>query len=734
MKIEISVDSNWLFSNGGYNSNFIGKLNREIGEKWRGQIGEIEYSIFDCQFEYQGSSIVDCFAKEIKELVESVAGVPYDEKLFHITIEENGRQFIVDEGGSAQSHAVCNTLFDQINALRENSFCETKDNPTSSQTIKSDHTASHSTSVSTSTQETRESSFNATQNHGFHLPEVALTEEDASERIASAETGVCKKSAFDKIQNLVGSDDFKSLARDINNIAPQIVKNHTQQIFFSEVYLFSINVGSGYHSSIKLLNDLLNEVGLFINSGKPDVISIPSYNDADMANKMKNAVSALENALERQRLLSIDISEWIGHTHSREFKKLAMHLFRSNKQCSIVFRIPYVKQAVIDATVNDISDVISTRPVVFKPFSGEELRELAQRYLDENKFTFSEKAWEIFDNQIDMEKADGFFYGIHTVHKLVGDIIRKKELMVATTGNESKLIAEEITGAYKKQEDKFSTDNLETLNNMIGMQAITARVIEIVNQIVYSRQSGIGSKPTMHMCFVGNPGTGKTTVARIIGNVLKERGVLRIGKFYEHHGRDLCAEYVGQTAPKTHAICQEAYGSVLFIDEAYSLATDGDRYNYGKEAIDTLITEMENNGDDLIVIFAGYPDEIQKMISLNPGMRSRIPYTLEFPNYTREQLAGIFMEMANKSFSCMADLEPAVSKYFNAIPSFVLNDKAFGNGRFVRNIFERTWGKALARSSENGFDGITLIAQDFIEATKEFQFDKNVKPDRKIGF
>ena len=371
--------------------------------------------------------------------------------------------------------------------------------------------------------------------------------------------------------------------------------------------------------------------------------------------------------------------------------------------------------------------------MVFKPFSGEELRELAQRYLDENEFSFSEKAWVLFDNQIDEEKADGFFYGIHTVHKLVGDIIRKKELLVATTGNESKIIAEEVAIAYTTQEDKVSTANLDYLSNMIGMQSITQRVIEIVNQIVYSRKSGMERKPTMHMCFVGNPGTGKTTVARILGNVLKERGILRVGKFYEHHGRDLCAEYVGQTAPKTRAICQEAYGSILFIDEAYSLATDGDRYNYGKEAIDTLITEMENNGDDLIVIFAGYPDEIQKMIALNPGMRSRIPYTLEFPNYTRDQLADIFMNMVKESFTYTEDLESTVREFFDGIPTEVLDDKTFGNGRYVRNIYERTWGKAIARSSENGFDGLVINSQDFEEATKEFGYN-NKPPVRKIGF
>ena len=215
--------------------------------------------------------------------------------------------------------------------------------------------------------------------------------------------------------------------------------------------------------------------------------------------------------------------------------------------------------------------------------------------------------------------------------------------------------------------------------------------------------------------------------------MLKERGVLRIGNFHECHGQDLCAEYVGQTAPKTHAICQEAYGSVLFIDEAYSLASGGERYTYGREAIDTLITEMENHSDDLIVIFAGYPDEISKMIALNPGMRSRIPYTIEFPNYTRDQLADIFMGMVNASFACTEDLAEKARAFFGGIPEDVMSDKTFGNGRYVRNIFERTWGKAVGRSNENGADSIVITADDFEAATRDIGSDQK-KEKRKIGF
>ena len=165
-------------------------------------------------------------------------------------------------------------------------------------------------------------------------------------------------------------------------------------------------------------------------------------------------------------------------------------------------------------------------------------------------------------------------------------------------------------------------------------------------------------RPCIHMRFVGNPGTGKTTVARIIGKILKEKGVLRIGNFYEYAGRDFCGRYVGETAPKTASICRDAYGSVLFIDEAYSLYRgDDNSRDYGREALDTLIAEMENHRNDFVVIMAGYTDDMDKLMAGNMGLASRMPYTIEFPNFTREQLYEIFESMSkpdsNTTSNCL---------------------------------------------------------------------------------
>ena len=275
----------------------------------------------------------------------------------------------------------------------------------------------------------------------------------------------------------------------------------------------------------------------------------------------------------------------------------------------------------------------------------------------------------------------------------------------------------------------------DLLAKMVGGEVIRNRLDEIITQIELARQDPTLGVPCIHMRFVGNPGTGKTTVARIVGKILKERGILRIGNFYECSGRDLCGRYVGETAPKTASICRDAYGSVLFIDEAYSLYRGGDdNRDYGREALDTLIAEMENHRDDLVVIMAGYPDEMEMLMKGNPGLSSRMPYLIEFPNYTREQLYDIFASKIG-NIKVSDDLLPAVKKYFLALPDSLMKSKEFSNARFARNLFERTWSKAALRCQLAKSEEIMLCKDDFDKAAsdKSFSFMAKNKMSR-IGF
>ena len=195
------------------------------------------------------------------------------------------------------------------------------------------------------------------------------------------------------------------------------------------------------------------------------------------------------------------------------------------------------------------------------------------------------------------------------------------------------------------------------------------------------------------MVFLGNPGTGKTTVARIIAQILYNLKYIKQNKLIEVSSKDLVGEYVGQTAPKTNSVIEKARGGVLFIDEAYTLASKGNSYN--EEAIATLIQGMENYRDDLVVIFAGYTKEMQDFLNLNSGIVSRIGYTLEFDDYTEDELLKIFESMMSKAGfkveqEALDEVKKIVKKY--------KNNENFGNARFIRNIYEKSVIKHAANT------------------------------------
>ena len=211
--------------------------------------------------------------------------------------------------------------------------------------------------------------------------------------------------------------------------------------------------------------------------------------------------------------------------------------------------------------------------------------------------------------------------------------------------------------------------------------------------------------------------------------------MLRIGSFFEYGGRDFCGRYIGETAPKVTGICRDAYGSVLFIDEAYSLyrGADNDR-DFGREALDTLIAEMENHRSDLVVIMAGYPDEMDTLMKGNPGLSSRMPSLIEFPNFTKDEMITIFKSMLTDTFKYEDELIVAMEQFFRDLPQDFIESKTFSNGRFVRNLFERTWGKAAMRCQINGLKDVVLTADDFTRAASEKEFRSLQDKRKSIGF
>ena len=241
------------------------------------------------------------------------------------------------------------------------------------------------------------------------------------------------------------------------------------------------------------------------------------------------------------------------------------------------------------------------------------------------------------------------------------------------------------------EKEKTMEEIFAELNELVGLEKVKQMLKDLVNLVELKNKTKDDLKIkniNLHMVFLGNPGTGKTTVARIVAEILYNLKYIKQNKLIEVSSKDLVAEYVGQTAPKTMAVIEKAMGGVLFVDEAYSLASGkGSGNSYNEEAIATLIQAMENYRDNLVVIFAGYTKEMQDFLDSNSGIVSRIGYTVEFEDYTVDELTQIFMGMMKKSGFIVA--EDAIEKVKKIIEENK-NIKNFGNARFARNLYERS--------------------------------------------
>ena len=540
---------------------------------------------------------------------------------------------------------------------------------------------------------------------------------------------------LEKIDKLVGAKEFKDFAKEIVKVAPIIKKKRSQDVFAAQGYLFSIGDGCGLSTYLELFATLVEVLGLASIVAFSSVVEIK----LDLTSKPAEDLSVVYNVLENGdselvKLLCIDIGKWIDKTDTEDFKKLLKNMQKASDKFIFAFRVPFVDKDVLGRVATSLNDLMSVRVLSIPPFDNVQTKEIARRDLQNYGLEMSVAAWQCFFERIAEEKRDGKFYGLNTIKKVVKELVYKKQVALSNGAKDATLIGvKDARKICSYKDDKG--EGMAQLDKLVGCEQIKRQIEEILAQIELAKtQSGL-EKPCLHMRFVGSPGTGKTTVARILGKILKEKEVLRIGNLYEYKGRDFCGQYIGETAPKTSGMCRDAYGSVLFIDEAYSLYRgDDNSRDYGIEAIDTLISEMENHKDDLVVIMAGYTDDMEKLMDGNRGLKSRMPYTIEFPNFTRGQLFEIYKSMAADKFKVADDLYPAVKAYFEGLSDEVLNSKNFSNARFVRNLFERTWAKAAMRCQLEGQKSVALCASDFLNASSEKDFAFQIEKKIKLGF
>jgi SpoVK/Ycf46/Vps4 family AAA+-type ATPase len=275
------------------------------------------------------------------------------------------------------------------------------------------------------------------------------------------------------------------------------------------------------------------------------------------------------------------------------------------------------------------------------------------------------------------------------------------------------------------------------LNKLVGMDHIKNEVNDLIKLVRYYRETGkdVLNKFSFHTVFTGNPGTGKTTLARIIGKIYKALGLLERGHVVETGREGLIAGYVGQTALKTKQKLDEANGGVLFIDEAYALS-DGGQNDFGKEAIEVILKTMEDNRGKFGVIAAGYPDNMDIFLHANPGLKSRFDRVWQFYDYTPETLFKIALSMfANEGLSPDEQSEKYLNGYLNEL--YNRRDKYFGNARSVRKIVEQAVKKQNLRMASLPHEERTesMMGQITIKDLEEIKIDDSTKSDKKsLGF
>ncbi len=272
--------------------------------------------------------------------------------------------------------------------------------------------------------------------------------------------------------------------------------------------------------------------------------------------------------------------------------------------------------------------------------------------------------------------------------------------------------------------EEFNLDS--KLDSLIGLQKVKDEVRSLINLTKIRklrRERGLPFSPsTLHLVFKGNPGTGKTEVARIIAAIYMEIGLLEKGHLVEVDRAGLVGQFVGHTAEKVKEVVENSIGGVLFIDEAYSLAKGGEK-DFGQEAIDALVKSMEDNRENLVVIAAGYPNEMDNFLSMNPGLNSRFPTTIIFEDYSLSELFQIFSRFANLSGY---ELEVNSDVLVRTLIKFVAKelDKTFGNGRCVRNIFDKVVRNQIdrvAKISNPSNEDLTAITNiDVVNTIKQY--------------
>ena len=487
------------------------------------------------------------------------------------------------------------------------------------------------------------------------------------------------KELFDKIENLYISEESKTTLKKII----EYLRKYEEQI--EKQYIpFNMCIYSDDKETIYKLTDLIDDAVMYFNYIKTgDMVETSLYNlekveDLEKIYSAQNGVIVLkdfEGLISQEQIFKDKFWNRIKEKQEEKDKFLSI-LIAKNKETLL---------QAFDKNEDILSNIFEFEIIGRKPDVQDVYQEVLEKLKQSSEITEEVEVALLDYISATFPKTDLSYPEYRD--KLVSKILFNKK-------DEIKL--EDIPQTEK---EKSMDEIFQELNELVGLTKVKQTLQDLVSLMELKKKTKEDLKiknTNLHMVFLGNPGTGKTTVARIVAQILYHLGYIKQNKLIEVSSKDLVAEYVGQTAPKTMAVIEKAMGGVLFVDEAYSLASGmGQGNSYNEEAIATLIQAMENHRDDLVVIFAGYTKEMQAFLNSNSGIVSRIGYTLEFEDYTEQELLEIFTSMVVKAGFDIT--EKAKKKALEIIREYK-DSKNFGNARFARNLYEKTVIKHAANT------------------------------------
>lgn len=557
-----------------------------------------------------------------------------------------------------------------------------------------------------------------------------------------------------ELESLIGLKEVKDALKHVRNFiqvqqrrSSVVGDSNTRALHFAFLHG---GPGSGCSTVARLLAGMLLKLGVLnlgqvVEVARRDLLAGSNSGDAEV--KLKKMVKASEGGV----LVLNDIDTYKDNERSDRLGDEALQALSKHLEASAMcLEWPQRTCVVVTGKRGSLSKCLEEHASIgsavyarfeFSDLTPKEVGQILRILVENNKFQLSE---DLTDEKVErlvrrrqLRGGDGGTAprNVRLARALLDDAVGRqtdriwaKETMSLT--GLTALVEEDFEPKGKKGQEEASQLALKKLDSIVGLKSVKEFVRSLHAQLQVEqqrREMGIeapGGPATLHMVFQGNPGTGKTTVARVVADLLKALGLLRTGHLVEADRSALVAGYSGQTALKTKAVVESALGGVLFVDEAYALVGEDGKDTFGREALDTLIKLVEDYRNDLVVVLAGYSKEMKKLMDANPGMQSRFPTVLEFDDYSAEQLLEIADQMLLQDVLHLSmDANERLRELLHQVspkPNEGAGDataRASGNGRAVRNILERAKRNQALRLASGGQHNqeelCTLVAADF---------------------